>query len=263
MIVPFNYLRLVRMMLIFAVVVLIGSIGYVVLEGWNFEDGFYMTIITLSTVGYGETRELSQQGRWYTSGLIFASFMIMTSWTAALTSFLVDIDLGGNLFRRKMLQMISNLTNHTIVCGSSRMSEVIIEQLVRQRKDVVVIDEDEERLNELRQRFRKILVVNGAATNELQLAQANVLSAGHVVAALPNDLDNLLIAITCRDLNQDSMIYAKSNDATVANRMRKAGVDVVVSPSQICGSHVSGQIIAKAKEMSEAAKAAAKEPANA
>ena len=89
------------------------------------------------------------------------------------------------------------------------------------------------------------MVVEGVPTNELNLADANVLNASHVVAALPSDLDNLLISITCRDLNEDIAVYAESNDLTVANRMRKAGVDKVVNPSQLCGMHVSEQILAK------------------
>jgi voltage-gated potassium channel len=142
-----------------------------------------------------------------------------------------------------MVQVISKLAGHTIVCGSNQMAEVVIERLTRKRKKVVVVDEDKDRLAELQKRYRRIMTIEGAATNELNLADANVLSAANVVAALPSDLDNLLIAITCRDLNEEIAVYAESNDLTVANRMRKAGVDRVVNPSQLCGMHVSDQIL--------------------
>ncbi len=237
------HLRLIRVGVLLFGLVLFGSIGYVILEGGDFADGFYMTVITLSTVGYGETRELTQYGRWFTSILICLCVVGMTCWTAALTSFLIDIDLGGNLLRRRMVQVISKLAGHTIVCGSNQMAEVVIERLTRKRKKVVVVDEDKDRLAELQKRYRRIMTIEGAATNELNLADANVLSAANVVAALPSDLDNLLIAITCRDLNEEIAVYAESNDLTVANRMRKAGVDRVVNPSQLCGMHVSDQIL--------------------
>jgi voltage-gated potassium channel len=203
-----------------------------------------MTIITLSTVGYGETHELSREGRWFTSGLILLCFVGMTCWTASLTSFLVEADLGGQILQRRMLRMISQLKGHSIVCGTTQMAEAIVERLVRKRKDVVVIDDDKEKLEALRRRFKKIFIVEGPATNELHLAQANVLSAAHVVAALSNEVDNLLISITCKDLGEDIAVYAKSNDATIANRMRKAGVEEVICPSQLCGDRVSDLILA-------------------
>lgn len=236
-------LRLIRIMLILGGLIVIGSTGYMLLEGWNFADGFFMTIITLSTVGYGETHELSQYGRWFTSALILMCFVGMTCWTAALTSFLVDADLGGNLIQRRMLRMISKLTGHTIVCGTTQMAEAIIERLVRKRKEVVVIDNDSEKLEELRRRFKRIMVVEGSPTNELHLAKANVLSAAHLVAALPDEVDNLLISITCKDLGENISVYAKSNDLTIANRMRKAGVQEVICPSQLCGNRVSDLIL--------------------
>lgn len=237
-------LRLIRVVVILAGLVAFGSLGYMMLEGWNFADGFFMTVITLSTVGYGETHELSPLGRWFTAALILMCFIGMTCWTAALTSFLVDADLGGKLIERRMLRMIDKLKEHTIVCGTTQMAEAVVERLVRKRKDVVIIDDDLSRLEELRKRFRKVLVVEGSATNELFLAKAGVLSASHVVAALPDEVDNLLISITCRDLGKDIAIYATSNDVTVANRMRKAGVAEVICPSQLCGDRVSDLILA-------------------
>ena len=100
-----------------------------------------------------------------------------------------------------------------------------------------------QRLEELQRRFRKLLVVEGSATNELVLAKANILNAKHVVAALDAEVDNLLISITCKDMGGDVAVFARSNDVTIANRMRKAGVDEVISPSQICGDRVSSLIL--------------------
>jgi len=208
------------------------------LEGWKFADGFFMTVITLSTVGYGETHELSKVGRWFTSVLIVLCFIGMSCWTATLTSFLVEADLSGNLVQRRMLKMISKLKGHTIVCGATPMAEVIIEKLMRQRKDVVVIDSDETKLEQLSRRFRRIKTVVGPPTDELVLAKANLLESANVVAALSSEVDNLLIAITCKDLREGIAVYAKSNDATIANRMRKAGVQEVICPSELCGAKV-------------------------
>ncbi len=236
-------LRLISTILLLVGVLFCGSLGYVFLEGWDFADGFFMTVITLSTVGYGETHELSKVGRWFTSILIVLCFISMSSWTAALTSFLVDADLSGNLAQRRMWKMISKLRKHTIVCGTSPMAEVVIEKLMRQQKDVVVIDEDTARLEQLRRRFRQMKTVEGTPTDELILAKGNLLEAANVVAALPSEVDNLLISITCKDLRQGITVYARSNDATIANRMRKAGVEEVICPSELCGARISGLIL--------------------
>lgn len=202
-----------------------------------------MTVITLSTVGYGETHELSPTGRWFTSLLIMLCFVGMTSWTATLTSFLVDADLGGTLVQKRMLKMISKLKGHTIVCGTTPLAKVVIERLMRKRREVVVIDSDTDALDRIRKQFRRVKTVEGSATDELFLAKGNILDAANVVAALPSEVDNLLISISCRDLRDSICVYAESNDATIANRMRKAGVKEVISPSELCGSHLSSLIL--------------------
>ena len=123
------------------------------------------------------------------------------------------------------------------------MAEVVIDRLVRKRKDVVVIDDDKQRLEEIRHRLKSVKTVEGRPTDELQLAKCNLLEASNVVAALSSEVDNLLISITCKDLGEDITVYATSNDATIANRMRKAGVEEVICPSELCGSRVSTLIL--------------------
>ena len=134
--------------------------------------------------------------------------------------------------------MIDSLKGHTIVCGSGAIASSVIERLTRQRLQVVVIDDNQEQLAALRKRFRRLLVVEGKGSDELQLANANILDAINVVAAMESELDNLLIAITCRDMGGDICVIAKSNDQTIANRMRKAGVNEVISPNQLSGERV-------------------------
>ena len=228
------------------VVALIGSgtIGYVVIEGWPAQDAFFMTVITLSTVGYGETQELTQAGRTFTSGLIFFCLVGMTCWSAAVTSFIVEKDLGGHFQRKRMRKMIESLSEHTVVCGAGAMAEAVIERLMKQRVQVVVVDADASKLEQLKRRFRKLMTVEGHPTDELVLAQANILNAGNVVAATDSEIDNLLISITCKDMGREIRVFARSNDFTIANRMRKANVDEVISPCQLCGDRIAELISA-------------------
>jgi len=114
----------------------------------------------------------------------------------------------------------------------------VFERLVRQKVKVVVIDDNEAQLATLKKRFRRLPLVEGKGSDELQLAQANVLDAANVVAAMESEFDNLLIGITCRDMVGDICVIAKSNDMTIANRMRKSGVNEVISPNQLSGERV-------------------------
>ncbi len=246
LLVPSNHLllRLLKLLAYLGALVVLGTCGYVLIEGWSLLEGFYMTVITLSTVGYTEVRELSPLGRSFTSLLIFTCLLTMTIWTAALTSFVVEGDLGGRFLQRRMLRMIAKLKGHTIVCGAGLMGQAVIERLMKRNEPVVAIDKDGQLLAALRRRWPRLLTICGSGTDELTLAQANVLEARYVVAAMGSDVDNLLLAITCRDMGDDIHIFARSNDASIANRMRKAGVDEVISPSQIGGSRVAELILA-------------------
>lgn len=225
-------------------VITFGTAGYCAVEGWSVADSFFMTVITMSTVGYGEINQLSSSGRMFTSGLIFLSLISMTGWTAILTSFIVGADLGGKFQIRKTIRMINSFKDHTIVCGSSQMAQAVIERLAAKRSQVVVIDSDGVRLGELKKKFRRIEVIEGDATNELNLAKANILTAKHVVAAMDSAVDNLLIGITCKDVGDNVSVIARSNESAISNRMRKAGIDEVISPSQLGGQRATDLIMA-------------------
>jgi voltage-gated potassium channel len=235
--------RLAKVCVALVALILFGTLGFMLVEGWPLLDGFFMTVITISTVGYGEPQELTTAGRFFTSFLIIACLIGMTSWTAALTSFIVENDMGGNFLKRRHRKMISQLTGHTIVCGSGLMAQAVIERLLRKRKHVVLLDDNEVRIDELRKRYRKLLIVRGNATNELALAEANVMASGNVVACMEKEVDNLLVAITCKDLGTEVKIYARSNDVTIANRLRKAEVDQVISPMQLAGDRIADLIL--------------------
>lgn len=140
--------------------------------------------------------------------------------------------------------MIGRLKGHTIVCGGGLMGLAVIERLIEKRTPVVLIEKNQERLEDLRRLYPKLLTIHGSATNELTLAEANVLEAKHVVAAMDSEIDNLLVAITCKDMGHEIEVFARCNDTTIANRMRKAEVDEVISPSRIGGTRIAELILA-------------------
>ena len=237
---------LLKFVCFLALILVVGTLGYAFVENWPLSDGLYMTVITLSTVGYGETQELSQPGRWFTVCLIGSCVIAMACFTAMLTSVVLEESLSGRSQHRRIVKMISELNGHVIVCGSDMMAQAIVEQMFRKRKAVVVIDNNAENLDRLRRRFRRLFVIEGKATDEMTLAEANVLASDVVVAAMDSEFDNLLVGISCKALGEVT-VYARANDPTVANSMRKAGIDQVVSPNQLCGQHVC-QMIEKPTE---------------
>ena len=230
--------RLVLIVVGLIILVGAGTLGYVVVEGWSIADSFFMTVITLSTVGYGETNELSYLGRQFTSVLIFFCLFGMTVWTAALTSVIVEGEVSGRYERSRVARMISKLKNHIIICGSDAMAQAVIERVVLDNKPLVVLDDNQETLDRIQRRFSTPLYVTGRGTNELRLAEANVVEADTVVAAMDSDVDNLLVGIACKDLGAKIKVIARSHDVTIANSMRKAGIDAVISPNQLCGQRV-------------------------
>lgn len=231
--------RMIACWSLIAGIIIVGTFGYTVLEGWDTQDGFYMTVITLSTVGFGETRELSPVGRLFTSGLIFTSIVCVSMWTASLTSLFVEGELSGGFRRKRTIKMVSSLSGHTIVCGSSTLAQTVVERLTRKRAPVVVLDDNPAQIELIRRRFPRVPIIEMSAVDELALADANVLMAKTVVAALDSDFDNLLIAMTCKDLGTNVQVIARSDDLRVASRMKRAGVDEVICPHQLSGEHIA------------------------
>lgn len=220
-------------------VLVIGTVGYSILEGWRPADGFYMSVITLATVGYGETQELSAGGRLFTCGLIFLSIISLSCWTACLTGLFVDRDAIKTWHKRKAKKMAKTMKKHTIVCGAGAMAQTITKMLVGAKEKVVVIDNDVEALEKIRVRYPDAVTLPDSAVDELALASANVLEARCVIATMDSDYDNLLIAMTCKDLDSDLKVIARSEDVDVASRMAKIGVDSVICPHFISGQQAA------------------------
>jgi voltage-gated potassium channel len=227
---------------ILVIPLVVGTFGYVTIEGWPVLDGLYMSIITLSTVGYGETQELTKEGRVFTTVLIGISMMSMAWWTAGITSMFVGGQLSGAFQKQKEAKMISRLSNHTVVCGGGLFARTVIDQLVRNDKDVVAIIGCEEEIALMRRFYPDLLIVKGDPKSEMSLADANTVSAEYLVAAVESDYDNLLIAITGKGLGTGVKIIACAQGNELASRMLKVGADQVVCPFVLAGEQAAEMI---------------------
>jgi len=210
------------------VIVAIGTVGYMLIEGWNLLDALYMTVITYFTVGYSEVHTISDIGRLYTIFLIFLGVGFFLYVAGAVIQFMVEGKIRTVLGRKKLDRQIHHLKNHYIVCGYGRIGKVICDTLNRSPIDLVVIESNEKLIPEIS--TDKILYLLGDASNEALLLKAGIQRAKGLVAALGTDAENVFLVLTARQLSPSLFITARASDTDVKSKLRAAGADIVESP---------------------------------
>ncbi|MBI3788760.1 MAG: potassium channel family protein, partial [Ignavibacteriales bacterium] len=169
-----------RILALLTTILLIGVFGYHIIEGWSLFDALYMTVITLATVGYGETHPLSMSGRVFTLFLIMGGMGIILYGVTEITAFLVEGEMTGVLRRRKMNRAINKLNSHYILCGWGNTGHYVLEELIRTRRQCVIVEKDPERVKKLAE--MKMLVIQGDATEDSVLKSAGIEQAAGLVA---------------------------------------------------------------------------------
>lgn len=215
----------------------IGSIGYRLVEGWNWLDCVYMTIITLSTVGYSEVHPLGAGGRIFTSVLIVVGVGAMFYAFSTVVTIAVEGELARIVGGRRMRSKISSLRNHFIVCGYGRVGQEIARELKAKLVPFVIIDREEEVLRYARR--RGYLVYEGDATQDDTLLDAGVRRAKALIASSDSDAGNTYITLTSKALNPALFVVARVGDPDNAQKLIHAGADRVVSPYAIAGQHMA------------------------
>ena len=233
-----NIRRIIFALLSLFLIVLFGTLGYHLLEGWHWFDSLYMTVITLATIGYGEIHPLTTAGRLFTIVLIALGVTAAGIIFTTLTQALVETQLAATFGRRKLFRDINKLRNHHIICGAGRVGIRIIDEFKKKGVDFVVIERDHAIADRLLSQGE--LVLMGDATDESVLDGANVKTARSLIAAASSDAENVYIALTARGINPDLYIVARANDQSGERQMLRAGVNKVVSPALI-GSHRMAQ----------------------
>ena len=235
-------LKRLRLALILLVVVFIlGISGYMALEGWGFLDSFYMTVITVASVGFMEVNPLSPQGRIFTIFLIIFGMGILLFGISTFTAFLVEGELTELLRRRAMEKQIAHLKGHYIVCGIGRLGKHIIDELHKTKRLFVAIDMNEEVCKGLAD--RDMPCIKGDATTSAVLKAANADNARGIFCALRNDADNLLLIFTAKEISPHMRVVAKAEEGESEGKMRKAGADRVVLPEFIGGLRMASEMI--------------------
>lgn len=219
-----------------------GTVAYMLVEGWGLLDSFYMVVITLATVGFGEVRELSTPGRLITIGLIVVGVSTMTYAATSFSRMLVEGELRRVLGRRRMEREIAKLEDHYIVCGYGRVGRVVCSELVDEDVPVVVIDRGEDPVFERLDRDG-LPYVRGDATDEDVLRSAGIELARGLIVALPNEADDVYVCLLAKELRPDLYVLARSITDHGERRLTTAGADRVVSPNQLGGHRMAQAVL--------------------
>lgn len=233
--------RIIVAIILLNIIIIIGAIGYVVIEDWNVFDSLYMTIITIGTVGFHEVGELSHTGRIFTIVLIIVGIGVGGYSIANLSAFIIEGHIQNLVKGKKMHKTIRNLKNHFIVCGYGKTGCEIISEFTRLHKQFVIIENNEHKLNELKN--HGYLVLEGDATEDEVLEMAGVKNAHGLIATLSNDADNVYVVLTAREMNRSLRIIARAVDSHSSKKLIRAGADKVVSPYSIAGKRIARMLL--------------------
>ncbi|MCP4296336.1 MAG: potassium channel protein [Proteobacteria bacterium] len=223
-------------------VMLVGTLGYSLIEGWNWFDSLYMTVISLTTVGYGETHPLSTEGKVFTVLLILTGIGNVAYVIQRLSLEFFHPFFEGIIKERKMDQYFKKISNHYIICGFGRIGMDVCLSLVKSGTSVVVID----RLPPVKEGLTdiKIPYLMGDASHDEILLKAGIKRAQGLVASVKSEAENVFITLSARELNSDLFIISRFEDETTKTKLLSAGADRVINPYQIGGQKIS-QIILK------------------
>ena len=225
--------------IIIAAIILIGVIGFMLIEGYSFLDALYMTVVTVTTVGYEEVHELSKAGMIFNMLLIISSFATFAYALAKLTQYVVDGEINKFFKTRKIMSAIKELKDHVIICGYGRNGKQAAKILGHHKVKFVVIENNEELIEKEFSKKEGLLYIKGDATDDEVLLSAGIKNAKALITALPEDADNVYIVLSARSLSNSIQIISRSSNPGAATKLRKAGADNVISPDKIGGTHMA------------------------
>jgi voltage-gated potassium channel len=233
--------RLLMIAGILTAAIAIGTFGFYLVEGWSLFDSFYMALITITTVGYGEVHPLTFRGR------VFASFLMLIGVTAVFVSIAI---LGDTLLRLEMMdyfgarrrnRMLKNISNHYIVCGAGRVGRGVVRELLRSRATVVLIDDNSDRASWGNE--QGILTLVADATKDETLRQARIDVARGLVAAISSDAENVYVTLSAKVLNSQIHIAARASDDQAEEKLRRAGAETVLTPYSFIGHRLAQSLL--------------------
>ena len=236
-----NLLRRIRMAAVSIVIVLcLGSVGFVWLEDYTWVEAIYMTVITVSTVGFGEVRPLSDGGMIFTALLIVSSLGTFTFAVTSVSQFFLEGDYRERIRNKRIKRIMKGMDQHVIVCGYGRVGEKAVMELQDHETDVVVIESNAELVKGLKKKGLHVLA--GDATQDENLINAGLDRARAVITTLPNDAQNLYVVLSARERRKDVLIISRASQLNAVSKLRTAGAQNVIMPDQVGGAHMASLV---------------------
>jgi len=233
--------RLLRIAIAIALTLALGTVGFTVVEHWPLFDSFYMTLITITTVGYEEIHPLSQGGRIFNSFLILFGVSTMFFAIGGMTQIIIELELNQYFGKRRIRAMIENLSNHYIVCGYGRVGRGAATALRSAGVSFVIIDRNDDKVE--RAIHDGMLGVQADANSDDTLRDVGIMRAAGLIATLSTDADNLFLVISARTLNPELKISARIAEITSSDKFRRAGAEYVFAPYDITGNRMAEALI--------------------
>lgn len=227
--------------ILLTIVLSIGIFGFITISNESFVDSLYMTVITMSTVGFGTLHELNQTEKLFTIFLIILSIGVYGYSITALTEYLANDNFFQLLKYKKMQQKIQKLKNHTVVCGYGRNGRQAVVKLKKFNMPCIVIEKDKELLEELER--ENILYIEGDATGDEALQKASLQTAKSLITALPSDADNLFVVLSARQINKEFTIISRASNESSCKKLMIAGATNIIMPDKIGGEHMASLVV--------------------
>lgn len=222
------------------IIFVLGSLGYRYIEGWSYFDGFYMVLITLSTIGFGEIHPLSDQGKVLTSAVIISGVVYF----ALLIGYFVQLASEGRVFqmmrRRRVDKAIAALSGHCVLCGFGLVGRVVAAELAADGVDVVVVETDDKKAEEIES--AGYFLVLGDATSDNVMMRVGLDRAKALVASMSNDPANVYVVLSARAMNPDLYIVSRASDNRHISKLETAGANRVILPHMIGGQSIAQAI---------------------
>ena len=237
--------RLLRRILLIVgllvVVIVVGTVGFVFIEHYPWFDAFYMTLTTITTVGYGEIRPLSHSGRLFNSFLIIFGVSTIFLASGAMTQTIITFELQDRYGKRRQKRMIEKLHDHFIICGYGRVGRHASQEFLRANVPFLIIDLSEDRVEKAM--AAGLLAVVADATSDDSLRHAGIMRARGLISALPSDAENLFVILSARTLNPSLTVVTRASEEEAEEKLRRAGADTVFTPYSMTGRQLADSLL--------------------
>ncbi|MBW2623928.1 MAG: potassium channel protein [Deltaproteobacteria bacterium] len=233
--------RITLAILMGLIILLVGTAGYSIIEGWDLLDSLYMTLITVATIGYGEIAPLSPLGRIFTIFIIVFGVGNAAFLVGQLTQVMVEGSLRRVMGRRKLEKQIKTIKDHYIICGYGRIGRIIAKEISDHHFPLVIIENSHEIIERVDE--DGYLYIMGEATDDDNMIKAGIERARGLISVVSSDADNVYIVLTARALNKDLFIVTRSSHKKSVNKLERAGADKVISPYQIGARSMAQSIL--------------------